>query len=397
MSADRRSPEMWPSGYGQGFWDAAGDRPDGDGSEGDTGLAGVVEPAQRYAVRDTTGRLWATLVREPNKVFWWEGPDGRPGLGDVNVVDLPLYDSERLRRVGLETPVILTEGPKDCEAVWRAGLPCIGTVTGAASIPSRAVLEVLRDRIVILWPDNDEPGVRHMENVAEALFGIAREIRWLQIPGLGPKAGAADVPTAGIARLLDSYARVTRLRVSTDSTSLREKGESPYSSRESTEATYAREVGTVRHSRAELAELRKGIPLQFVAPADSALAELVESLERIQGRLVRPNQINYLIRCYRVHGPDTVRLLKDLFRDRGTTENLLLALELASPSFVAAETGSISQTPVGDGMGPAPRAEDDQGAESWRCGADLGFGHVPALRADSSVYCGTCHPGTQWP
>jgi hypothetical protein len=385
---------MWPSGYGQGFWDAAGDRPDGDGPEGDTGLAGVVEPAQRYAVRDTTGRLWATLVREPNKVFWWEGPDGRPGLGDVSVVDLPLYGSERLRRVGLETPVILTEGAKDCEAVWRAGLPSIGTVTGAASIPSRAVLEVLRDRIVILWPDDDEPGYRHMERIAEALIGVAREIRWLQIPGLGPKAGAADVPTADIARLVESYARVTRTRVGTDSTSLRENGESPSSSRESLEATYAREVGTKRYGRAELAELRKSVQVRFNAPSDAALGELIDALQRIQGRLARPRQIDYLIRCYRIHGPETARLLSELYRERGTTENLLLALGLAAPATAAtdADDASLTAGPSPSEPDPLPGSAGDHA--DWHCYFDLGSGHVPERRADGSIFCGTCHPRT---
>jgi hypothetical protein len=336
-------------------------------------------------------------VRTSDKAIWWDGPDGRPGLGGVSVSELPLYGSERLGRVPLEVPVVLTEGPKDCDAVWRASLPAVATVTGAALVPSTSVLDVLRDRIVVLWPDNDEPGYRHMERIAEALTGVAREIRWLQIPGLGPKAGAADVPTADIPRLVDSYARVTRTRVGTDSTPLREKGESPYSSRESTDPTYACEVNTVRYGRAELAELRKGVQVRFNAPSDAALGELIATLERIQGRLVRANQIDYLIRCYRVQGPDTARLLVDLHRERGTTENLLLALELSPPSFMASEPGPVSHSSAVDDTGPIGHPEADQVLASWRCWADLGSGHVPALRADGSAYCGTCHPGAPRP
>jgi hypothetical protein len=384
---------MWPSGYGQGFWDAAGDRPDGDGPEADTGLAGVAEPAQRYAVRDTTGRLWATLVREPDKVFWWEGPDGRPGLGDVGVVDLPLYGSERLRRVPLETPVILTEGPKDCEAVWRARLPALGTMTGAAATPSITVLGVLRDRIVILWPDNYEPGVRHMERLAEALAGIAREIRWLEIPGLPAKAGAADVPTADIPKLIVSYARVMRPRVGTDVISLRENGESPSSSKESLEATYAREVGTKKRSRAELAEMRKGVELRFDAPSDAALRELRDVFERIQSRLARPRQINYLIRLFRIHGSATAPLLDRLYAERGGTENLLLAAEIEPPAGIEASHEVPPMPAAGDAVMPRP---PDGGVipEGWHCYFDLGSGHVPERRADGSIFCGTCHPRT---
>jgi hypothetical protein len=359
-------------------------------------LAGLAEPEQRYQVRDASGLLRATLVRRADKTMWWEGPDGRAGLGGVSVTELPLYGSERLKKGPLEVPVLLTEGPKDCEAVWRAKLPAVATVTGAAAIPSMSVLEVLQDRIVILCPDNDEPGYRHMKDIAKALVGIAREILWLQIPGSGTKAGAADFPTTELARLVATYARVIDACVGTDSTSWKEEGVSPYCSRESLEATYAREIGTKRSSRAEQAELRKGVQVRFNAPSDAALGELIETLQRIQGRLVRPNQINYLIRCYRIHGPGTARLLMDLYRERGTTENLLLALELAPPFLVVAESGPVSHSLIGDATHLVRHPEADLVLESWRCWADLGSGHVPALRADGSVYCGTCHPGAPW-
>ena len=129
-------------------------------SMGDLELAGLAVPERRYAVRDGSGAPWATLVRTPDKSMWWEGPDGRPGLGGASVTEAPLYGSERLKHVPLDVPVILTEGPKDCEAVWRAQLPGVGTMTGAAIIPAPSVLEVLRDRIVLVWPDNDEAGFR---------------------------------------------------------------------------------------------------------------------------------------------------------------------------------------------------------------------------------------------
>jgi hypothetical protein len=393
MSADRRSPESRSGDCHESLWDVGSYDPDA-GPASDTGLPSVVEPAQRYAVRDTTGRLWATLVREPDKVFWWEGPDGRPGLGDVSVVDLPLYGSERLRRVPLETAVIVTEGPKDCQAVWRAHMPAVATVTGAAATPSITVLEALRDRIVILWPDNDEPGVRHMEKLAEALDGIAREVRWLAVPGLPGKAGAADVPTAEISRLVASYARVMRPRVSNHERPLREKGEISSLLQERLGATYAGEVGTARYSRREAARLRALVGLRFDAPSDAALRELRDVFERISGRLARPRQIDYLIRCYRIHGPETARLLIELYRERGATENLLLALELAAPVTAATDADDVSLTGSPSASEPDPLPGSAGDLAGWHCYFDLGSGHVPERRADGSVFCGTCHPRT---
>lgn len=361
--------------------------------EGD--LKSLAEPAQRFPVRDAAGVLCATLVRRPDKAMWWEGPNGRPGLGAISVVDLPLYRSELMARVPRETPVIVTEGPKDCQAVWRAKMPAVATVTGAAAIPSITVLEVLRDRIVILWPDNDEPGFAHMENVAEALTGIAREIRWLQIPGLAEKAGAADVPTDQIARLVSSYARVMHACVGSDQCSLREKGDSPHSLGGSHRAIYAhaREVEARRHSRAEMVQLRVGVELRFDAPSDAALGDLRDAFEGMQGRLATPRQIGYLIRCYRIHGPGTAGLLRRLYWERGGTEALLLALEVAPPAWAATEPDEVSVTAGPSASEPDPRPDSAEALCGWRCGFDPGSGHVPARRADGSVFCATCHPG----
>jgi hypothetical protein len=170
-------------------------------------------PPHEFLVRDAGGRLVAVMVRTFDKRIWWKTPGGTLGLGGIAMKELPLYRSERLRTVPLEVPVVVTEGPKDCDAVWRARMPAVGTVTGASGVPSAAPLDVLRGRIVVLWPDNDVAGHMHMERVADALIGVAREIRWLNLPGLPPKGGAFDVPVEEIPRLVYTYARVTRAGV----------------------------------------------------------------------------------------------------------------------------------------------------------------------------------------
>ena len=92
----------------------------------------------------------------------------------------------------------------------------------------------------------------------------------------------------------------------------------------------------MRASRKEKAVLRKSVRLFFNEPDEASLKQLVRSFERIQGRVVRPAQLGYLIRCLRIHGPATVRLLERLYDDRGTTDDLLLALETAPPTWSTA-------------------------------------------------------------
>jgi hypothetical protein len=185
----------------------ASDRATGD-PFGELAFEDVSEPPRRFLVRGAGGNLLAILVRTADKTMWWLRPDGRPGLGGLHPTDF-LYGSERLSRVPLDIPVVICEGPKDTEACWRAGLAAVGTLTGAGGVPSCAALEVLRDRIVILWPDADNAGKHHMERIAAALSGTTRVIRAVDVAGLPAKAGAADVATGAIPRFV-ARARVLR-------------------------------------------------------------------------------------------------------------------------------------------------------------------------------------------
>jgi hypothetical protein len=67
-------------------------------------------------------------------------------------------------------------------------------VTGASNTPGPEALKVLRGKRVILWPDNDEEGRAHMQRVAEALQGVAAEVRIFEWQGAPPRGDAADHP-----------------------------------------------------------------------------------------------------------------------------------------------------------------------------------------------------------
>lgn len=159
---------------------------------------------RRFEVRGVDGRLVATHVRidhpefpkpDPRhkRLFWKR--DGASGLGGLKVEALPLYGSELLpKRAG---EVWIAEGEPAADALRRLGLLGLGTVTGAASAPGRAVLEALRDRDVILWPDNDTGGAAHMRRIATTLDGIASSVRTLTWPAAPPKGDAADYVAQG--------------------------------------------------------------------------------------------------------------------------------------------------------------------------------------------------------
>jgi hypothetical protein len=160
-------------------------------------------------------------------------------------------------------------------------------------------------------------------------------------------------------------------------------------------ATYAPAgIGIGRYSRTELADLRRPVKLLFAAPQDSELTQLVREFERIYGRVPRPNQLGYLIRLYRIHGPATRGLLVRLYLERASTENLLLAVEMTPPGWAddqveADPPAARTDEPPVEPAGPT----DEAGVvPPWHCYSDLGSGHVQTVRPDGSSYCGTCYP-----
>jgi DNA primase len=125
-------------------------------------------------------------------------PDGRLGLDGVRPVDL-LFGLELLRDHPEEL-VVVVEGEKAASALQQAGILAVGTVCGAAATPSEAVLRHLLDRPVVLWPDADEPGRRHMLRIAEVLHRLGqRDVRMMEPPpGLRVGWDAADAVAEGV-------------------------------------------------------------------------------------------------------------------------------------------------------------------------------------------------------
>jgi len=155
----------------------------------------------RYELRDADGTLVAVHVREDlpsgRKRMWWQRPDGARGLNGLRPTDL-LFGLERLRSHPGE-PVVLVEGEKSATALHQAGVLAVATVCGAAAVPSEAVLKHLLGRPVVLWPDADEPGRRHVARVAEALHRLGHRDVWIVNPPEGVKPGwdAADAVAEG--------------------------------------------------------------------------------------------------------------------------------------------------------------------------------------------------------
>lgn len=158
---------------------------------------------ERDALLGTDGVLVATHVRREyadvetgersKKCLWLR--DGKWTLGDLDLEDLPLFGAELVGRWPEDAGIILCEGEKAAKAARAAGLRAVGTVTGADYCPSKASLEVLRGRPVVIWRDADDAGLRHANALVERLEGIAEGVRVFVHGMEGVKgADAADHP-----------------------------------------------------------------------------------------------------------------------------------------------------------------------------------------------------------
>ena len=111
---------------------------------------------------------------------------------------------------------IFTEGEKAADAVNELGSEVgymgVGTVTGANGTPNKETVDWIMARaekeadspihLVILWPDNDQPGFDHMARLREQLPSEV-SIHVADVSALPTKADAADVDVEMFTKILE--------------------------------------------------------------------------------------------------------------------------------------------------------------------------------------------------
>jgi len=121
-----------------------------------------------------------------HKSFRWEHHDGqtwRKGKSDKPL--LPYRLPELLEAIQRGETVIIVEGEKDCDELAQRAFTATTNPGGAGKWPSDATFnEYFCGADIVLIPDNDDVGRRHMEQVAMSLRPYAKRIRWLELPGL---------------------------------------------------------------------------------------------------------------------------------------------------------------------------------------------------------------------
>lgn len=172
-------------GLGLTMRDLFNDSPSMNGPPKGQGRGDVIAEYD-YCAEDGSA-LFQSVRLEP-KGFFQRRPNGKGGwtngLGDTRRVLYRL--PEVLKAIAAEHTVYVVEGEKDADRLAAAGL-CATTNPMGAGKWRPEYSESLRNAIVCIVPDHDDVGHQHAQDVAVSLHGIAREVRILELPDLGPR------------------------------------------------------------------------------------------------------------------------------------------------------------------------------------------------------------------
>lgn len=125
------------------------------------------------------------------KDFRWRRPGAKGWGGGVAPKDMPLYRAPELAGLPIDVPIWVTEGEKAAHALIDQGVEATCHAGGGGITEFGFELELLRGRHVMLWPDNDIQGRKHMAAMRSALLDIARSVTIINA-AVPPKGDAAD-------------------------------------------------------------------------------------------------------------------------------------------------------------------------------------------------------------
>ena len=132
---------------------------------------------REYVYRDVAGETIAIkgrFLQGGKKTFMWRLPEEKrwTGLQGMDGMDLPLYGAELIS----DREVWFVEGEKAAEKARDYGLTAVCGYTGASKLPKKA-LKVLAGKAVVIWPDNDTPGLTFAGVLQAELDGMAESVR----------------------------------------------------------------------------------------------------------------------------------------------------------------------------------------------------------------------------
>lgn len=143
-----------------------------------------------YDYCNPQGKLVYQVVRFEPKDFRQRKPDGNGGwiwkIGDLNRIPY------RLPELADADYVFIVEGEKDVENLRKIGLTATCNSGGAGKWTEEMSQYFRRDQHITILPDNDGPGRKHAEQVAQSLYGKVASLKILKLADLPEKGDVSD-------------------------------------------------------------------------------------------------------------------------------------------------------------------------------------------------------------
>ncbi len=166
--------------------------------------APVPEQEIVYAYKDENGEVLFEVIRRGegrNKTFVQRRPDGNGRY--VYNLDGVRRVPYRLNELKGQRAVVVVEGEKDCDNLWRLPTPIPATTNAGGAAKGKwppehsTVLRAIGVQRVAIVPDNDMVGKAHARRVARSLLRVGLQVKIVTLPGLPPKGDTSDWLAAG--------------------------------------------------------------------------------------------------------------------------------------------------------------------------------------------------------
>ena len=161
---------------------------------GSTNQTANAKIAATYKYTDADKKLLYEVVRYEPKGFRQRQPNGNGGWNwSMKGVNRVLYQLPIVKEaVKRGQTIFVVEGEKDAgNVIQKLKLPATTNVGGAEKW-NASYSKALTGADVIILPDNDEPGRKHAQIVAQALQGYAKTVKVVELPNLPVKGDVSD-------------------------------------------------------------------------------------------------------------------------------------------------------------------------------------------------------------
>ena len=100
----------------------------------------------------------------------WNGQNWVSGYGHIKKEDIPIYRYREIREaIARGETIFVVEGEPCADLLWQLGIPATTNIGGSGKWLTSHTKDLEGAKSIVLSPDRDKPGVKHMETIASRI------------------------------------------------------------------------------------------------------------------------------------------------------------------------------------------------------------------------------------